>query len=53
MEIGWLMVGGAILVAVALIIWDNRRMRRRAEREARSARPFPDLDKWKEWDRQI
>ena len=50
MDIGWLLVSGAVLVAIAFIKWDNRQMRRRAEREARSVRPFPDLEKWKEYD---
>jgi len=46
-----LLIGGAVLVAIAFIKWDDRQMQRRAEREARSVRPFPDLEKWKEWDR--
>jgi len=50
---GWLLIGGivgAALVAIAIIKWDNRQMQRQAERDARYVRPFPDLDKWKEWD---
>jgi hypothetical protein len=43
---------GAVLVAIALIKWDNRQMQRQAERKARSVRtkPFPDFDEWKQWD---
>ena len=59
MEIGWLLFGAFIVVAIAFIRWDNGYMRRQAEREARDVArgvrttPFPDFEEWKEWDKSI
>jgi len=47
----WLVVGTAIVAAVALMTWDNRRMTRQAEHKARTVRPFPDLEEHERWGR--
>ena len=41
MDIGWLLGTAAVIVAGAIIMWDNRWMTKQAERDARdsSARP--------------
>jgi hypothetical protein len=47
--------GATILVAIPLIVWDDRQMKRQAEREASDPqnRPFPDFEKWRKWDSNI
>jgi hypothetical protein len=42
MEFYLLVILGLIVAVVALIRWDNARMTKQAEREAKSQRPFPD-----------
>ena len=44
MTFALLLILGPIILAVALILWDNAQMTKRAEREAKAPRtqPFPD-----------
>ena len=45
--------GTAIILAIPLTIWVDRRMTKQAQREARQTRPFPDYEKWRRWDANI
>ena len=47
--------GTTIIAAIPLIIWDDRRMTRQAERQAGDVenRPFPDFEKWRRWDSSV